>query len=153
MSPTSELYYDEGGILIFRADLPRRPRKDRPMTRRMSCSMTIEQVERQEKTETRRHEDTWRDLKPGDRLTLIDKGMGLKKGEKQRVLAEVVVTDVRVEPLYDIDEDGCTAEGFPNLTPGEFCKMWMDSHGYASVRTQNDAMAIRCRRIEWRYLP
>ncbi len=122
------------------------------MTRRMSCSMTVEQVEDRSKTETRRHTDTWKDLKPGDRLTLIEKGMGLKKGEKQRVLAEVVVTAVSVEPLYDIDEDGCEREGFPHLTPDEFCDMWLDSHGYGHLLTQNECMAVECRRIQWRYL-
>ena len=118
----------------------------------MSCSMTVDQVRDESKTETRRDVDTWKNLKPGDRLLLIEKGMGLKKGEKQRVLAEVEVTEVDVVPLWDIDEDGCKAEGFPNMTPGEFCKFWMDGHGYGRVVSQNDAMSIECRRIRWRYL-
>lgn len=50
------------------------------MPRRMSCSMTVDAVRDRSKTVTRRHVDTWRDLKPGDRLVLIEKGMGLPKG-------------------------------------------------------------------------
>lgn len=30
--------------------------------------------------DARLRHDTWRDLKPGDRLVLIEKGMGLPKG-------------------------------------------------------------------------
>src|SRR4051812_31939669 len=100
------------------------------MPRRMSCSMTVEAVQARTKTVTRRHVDTWGDLRPGDPLILIEKGMGLPKGARQVVLAEVEVTSVRVEPLYDIDEEEVEREGFDALTPGEFCKMWMDSHGY-----------------------
>ena len=64
------------------------------MPRRMSCSITVDAVRARTKTVTRRHASTWATLKPGDRLTLIEKGMGLKRGEKQVVLAEVEVEDV-----------------------------------------------------------
>lgn len=71
------------------------------MSRRMSCSMTIDAVRNRTKTVTRRHVDTWQNLKPGDRLTLIEKGMGLPKGATQVILAEVEIVSVWVEPLYD----------------------------------------------------
>lgn len=122
------------------------------MSRRMSCSMTIDAVKAGRKTVTRRHVDTWRTLKVGDRLTLVEKGMGLAKGERQVVLAEVEVVDVRVERLFDITEDDLGAEGFPDWFPGEFCSMWLDSHGYGRITSQSEAMAVECRRIEWRYL-
>lgn len=122
------------------------------MTRRMSCSLTVDQVRDRSKTVTRRHADTWRTLEPGDRLILVEKAQGLPKGARQTVLTEVEVVDVRVEPLWDITEDECAAEGFPHLTPGEFCRMWMGAHGYGHVVAQNEALAIKCRRIEWRYL-
>lgn len=117
------------------------------MTRRMSCAMTVDAVLDRSKTVTRRHVDTWKDLKPGDRLTLIEKGMGLKKGERQRVLAEVEITDVRVEDILDIDAADCAREGFPDMTPIGFVSFWLLSH-----RLDYRDGYQPCRRIEWRYL-
>ncbi len=130
------------------------------MTRRMACSKTVEPVEQQIKDVTRRHVDSWKNLKPGDRLTLIEKGMGLKKGEKQRVLAEVVVVDVRVESIECIatEPDGCAREGFPHWTPAEFIRFWCESHGYAAALPPSNSLGldlpihVDCRRIEWEYL-
>ena len=121
------------------------------MPRRMSCSLTVDAVRERRKTVTRRHVDTWRNLKPGDRLTLIEKGMGLPKGSRQIVVAEVEVLSNRVEALYDIDDRDVEREGFDGWTPGEFCSFWLESHGYRP-QTQNEAMAVQCRRICWRYL-
>jgi hypothetical protein len=122
------------------------------VTRRMSCSMTIEPVRDQTKTVTRRHVDTWKDLKPGDRLTLIEKGMGLAKGEKQVVLAEVEIVDVRVEPVVSImtEPDGTAAEGLAHMTPVEFVLFWLKGHGYST--NPGTGRDVVCRRIEWRYL-
>lgn len=130
------------------------------MSRRMSCSMTIDAVRDRTKTVTRRHPDTWRTLKPGDRLTLIEKGMGLAKGEKQVVLAEVEVVAVRVEPLHLIDDADIRREGLAGMSRWEFCRMWLASHGYARLLRgrfgANEWIetweSIECRRIEWRYL-
>lgn len=131
------------------------------MTRRMSCAMTVPQVQDRTKTVTRRHIDTWQGLKPGDRLTLIEKGQGLKLGEKQRIVAEVEVTDVRIEPLTRVAEPGELArEGFPHWVPATFVRFWAGSHGYGTLLERWDAgapipdeiAAVRCRRIEWRYL-
>lgn len=121
------------------------------MSRRMSCSMTVTAVEDRSKTVTRRHVDTWRTLKAGDRLTLIEKGMGLPKGAKQRVLAEVEVVSVDVEPLAFIhaERDGTAREGLPHLSTHQFIAFWCASHGYL---TATDASLVPCRRIEWRYL-
>ncbi len=111
----------------------------------MSCSMTIDAVKDRTKTVTRRHVDTWQNLKPGDRLTLIEKGMGLPKGAKQVVLAEVEIVDVRVEPLSLIREEpnGTAAEGLAWLTSDQFVTFWNQSH---------PGTWGQCRRIEWRYL-
>ena len=146
------------------------------MPRRMSCSMTIGAVRDRTKDVTRRHEDTWTTLKAGDRLTLIEKGMGLPRGTKQVVLAEVEIVSVTVEPLLDrLDRDEMTREGFPHLHPLEFAAIWARNHGYRRLLrssgvewlsqspwitpTANRADAIQralcdvqCRRIEWRYL-
>jgi len=119
----------------------------------MSCSMTVDAVRDRTKTVTRRHVDTWRTLKAGDRLTLIEKGMGLPKGAKQVVLAEVEVVDVRVEGIGAVTLDECAREGFPKLSSDEFMRMWLSSHGYGGLRLW-DAICqpVLCRRIEWCYL-
>jgi hypothetical protein len=131
------------------------------MSRRMSCSMTIDAVTAREKTVTRRHVDTWRTLKPGDRLTLIEKGRGLKKGEQQVVLAEVEVVDVRVEPITRVlrESRATAAEGLAHLSPWSFIDFWLFSHGYRAKGDRRRAWEqiisdgdINCRRIEWRYL-
>lgn len=121
----------------------------------MSCSMTIDAVRARTKTVTRRHVDTWATLKAGDRLTLIEKGMGLPKGASQVVLAEVEIVDVRVEALGEILRRegiwGTEREGLPEMTPAEFIRFWSQGHGYG-VPPFSEALSIPCRRIEWRYL-
>lgn len=129
------------------------------MARRMSVSMTLDAVRNRTKTVTRRHVDTWRDLAAGDRLTLIEKGMGLPKGARQVVVAEVEVVDVRIEPLGLVDEAEVAAEGFAGDVPGLWRCWWATGHGYSLPAGMDDPAevlewvdAIECRRIEWRYL-
>lgn len=128
------------------------------MSRRMSCSMTVDAVRSRVKTVTRRHVGTWTGLRVGDRLTLIEKGMGLPKGARQVVLAEVEVVDVRVEPITCIDQDDVRREGFASAPPAWFVDMWCESHGYRSALPPADSLVSQllyvpeCRRIEWRYL-
>lgn len=126
------------------------------MSRRMSCSMTVEAVRDRTKTVTRRHVDTWRTLKPGDRLTLVEKGMGLKKGDHQVVLATVEIVDVRVEPITLLASDirygrqEVALEGFEGYDPVNWVDWWCESHG---VPRWDEHMSFTpCRRIEWRYL-
>lgn len=132
------------------------------MPRRLSCSMTIDAVRERRKTVTRRHVDTWKNLKPGDHLVLIEKGMGLPKGAKQRVLAEVEIVDVRVEPIGLITDDvrygrqEVRLEGLDPMTPDEFVGFWCQGHG-APTPAACWALGLpvkewtKCRRIEWRY--
>lgn len=122
------------------------------MSHRMSCSITVEPVRARTKTETRRAPATWTTLKPGDLLTLIEKGMGLKRGERQVVLAEVTVTAIDLVRLTDITEDDVHSEGFPNMTPAEFITMWLDAHRNQPTRHDSDGEVL-CRRIRWEYLP
>lgn len=126
------------------------------MSRRMSCSMTIDAVRERRKTVTRRHVDTWRSLAPGDRLTLIEKGMGLPKGARQVVLDVVTVVDVRVEPLHLVRDceygwAEVAREGFPEMDPHEFVEFWLDGQG-VKVAGQAEFMGVLVRRIEWRYI-
>lgn len=130
------------------------------MSRRMSCSMTVDAVRERRKTVTRRHVDTWAVLKAGDRLTLIEKGMGLAKGERQVVLAEVEIVDVRVEPITLMTSDirygrqENRLEGLPEMTPDQFVAFWLKGHGYGAGLNEDGGIdrTICCRRIEWRYL-
>jgi hypothetical protein len=129
----------------------------------MSVSMTLDAVQRRTKTVTRRHVDTWQHLEAGDRLTLIEKGMGLPKGAKQVVVAEVEIVDVRVEPLHlarpwsEIRAEGLWDRArtvWDRADDGDspgmwFCRFWLAGHGY---KADVDPATVPVRRIEWRYL-
>lgn len=127
------------------------------MTRRMSCALTTDQVRCRTKTVTRRRADTWTSLMPGDRLVLVEKAMGLPKGARQIVLADVLVTSVSVERLVDITPAEVAAEGFgPSAlwTPGAFVRFWLGSHGYPLALYDAEpsvASGVMCRRIAWSY--
>lgn len=137
------------------------------MPRRMSVSLTVDAVRDRRKTVTRRHVSTWRDLQPGARLTLIEKGMGLPKGAKQVVVAEVEIVSVRVEPILAVTASEIAAEGFDPNEWGDlaWAAWWAIGHGHRLSRWGPDqsypewqryaraALAdVQCRRIEWRYL-
>lgn len=124
------------------------------MPPRMSCSMTVEGVNNRTKTVTRRDPTTWARLRPGDPLTLIEKGMGLAKGAHQVVLAEVVVVSNRLEPLGCVltEPDATRAEGLPEMSGTEFMSFWLRSHGqHPDDIGWQVAGQVLCRRIEWRY--
>lgn len=111
--------------------------------------LTKEQILNRTKTVTRRM--GWRNLKPGDRLQGVEKGMGLKRGEAIKKLAVIEVVDVGVEclavlmncPSYGKDE--VAKEGFPEMTPAEFVQFFSDSHKNCPFETE-------VTRIEFRYV-
>lgn len=123
------------------------------MTRRMSVSLTLDAVRARQKTVTRRHPDTWPNLRAGDPLALIEKGMGLPKGARQVVVCEVEIVSNRVEPLGLVDRAELVAEGFPDADPLEWRRWWAKSHGYPVPVNPALEYDIECRRIEWLYLP
>lgn len=88
------------------------------MPRNISFAMTIEQIKARTKTITRRF--GWLHAKVGDVYQGVEKGMGLKEGEKIVKLAKVRVTAVRREPLNAITQEDVIAEGFPDWTPEQF---------------------------------
>lgn len=105
------------------------------MPKRMSFMLTIGPMRRREKTETMRL--GWDDLKPGDAFIAIEKGQGLKKGEKHKVICHCVCvsnTPVRVD---SVTEANCIAEGFPDLTPAEFVAMFCRNMGCKPDRVVN----------------
>jgi hypothetical protein len=105
--------------------------------RNMSFSMTTEQIRNRTKTITRRI--GWKFLQPGQLIQAVEKGMGLKKGEKIKQLAILRVVSVRREPLMQIDFDHtygveeCRKEGFgdhPQLKiPALFSRWFSKTHG------------------------
>lgn len=94
--------------------------------RNMSFMATTEQIRNRTKTVTRRL--GWKSLKRGDLIQAIEKGQGLKKGEKVNRLAVLRVENVRREKLSDIvGNTGETArEGFQKLTGMSFVLMFCD---------------------------
>jgi hypothetical protein len=88
----------------------------------MSYSMTTEQYRNRTKTVTRRQ--GWDFLQPGEVFMGIEKGMGLKKGEKVVKLGPARVVAIERRLIWDIDQADCIAEGFPHLTPAEFVAMY-----------------------------
>lgn len=144
------------------------------MSRRMSVSLTLDAVRERRKTVTRRREDTWKTLKMGDHLTLIEKGMGLPKGAKQVIVAEVEIVAVRVETLRQVTSQEVRAEGLWDLAVAEsaeyddyyeedylpvqwFRAFWASTHSHGSLRDwmigplAPALLGVGCRRIEWRY--
>ena len=90
--------------------------------RNISFSMTEPQFIDGSKTVTRRL--GWKYLKVGTKLRAVRKAMGLKKGEKVRVLGVIEVVAVRRESLTCMTDDDCAREGFPELDAREFVTMF-----------------------------
>jgi hypothetical protein len=103
------------------------------MPRNMSFLLTIEQVKNKTKTVTRRL--GWWFLKPGDILNAVEKCQGLKKGEKIKKICKIVVISTNPERLWDINQSELVAEGFPNLTSGQFIEMFCKSHKGCNPKT------------------
>ncbi len=95
--------------------------------RNISFAMTTPQILARTKTVTRRL--GWKDLKRGTLLQAVEKGQGLKKGEKVRRLAVIRVVEVTREPLRWIDQIDVEREGFPHLSPRGFIEMFCHANG------------------------
>jgi len=96
------------------------------MPRNMSFSITTEQVRNRTKTVTRRN--GWWNLKVGDILNAVEKGMGLKKGERVKVICQIRVKSAKAEQLSYINGNEIIKEGFPEMTKAEFVEMFIKSH-------------------------
>lgn len=98
------------------------------MPRNMSVTLTMQQVLDRLKDVTRRL--GWEFLEEGDVINLVEKCMGLKKGEKLNRICQVRIKSVRrerldrmiTEPGYGKDE--CRREGFPDMNPQQFVDMF-----------------------------
>lgn len=118
------------------------------MPRNMSFAITTKQAREKTKTVTRRL--GWWFLKPGDIVQQVEKGMGLKKGEKVKPIHLIRIVSTRKEPLdamlcnvgYGLIE--CQKEGFPNKGPEWFVRMF--------AAHNNCGTGINVNRIEYEYL-
>jgi len=70
----------------------------------------------------------WWFLKPGDIVCAVEKGQGLKKGEKVKRIAKIQIVETRPERLDVIDNWECELEGFPGKTPPRFVQDFCKSH-------------------------
>ena len=73
----------------------------------------------------------------GEHFHAIEKGQGIPKGGHQVIYAECKIVSAEWEPLGDIikrpyragsEYDEVTCEGFPDLTPEQFCAMVIKAH-------------------------
>lgn len=91
--------------------------------RNMSFSLTKKQFLDGSKDVTRRI--GWEFIKAGDIVCAIEKGMGLRKGEKVNRLGQIEIISTRWESLVEgVNQEECRREGFPDLTPGQFVAMF-----------------------------
>jgi hypothetical protein len=111
--------------------------------RNMAFSLTTQQVRDETKDVTRR--DGWWDLKPLQRLYAVEKGMGLKKGEHIVRLKVIEIISSRGERLDNITKEEVVREGFPDMTPAEFVKMFCKTHKGCTKETEVN-------RIEFKYV-
>ena len=113
------------------------------MPRNMSFMLTTEQVRNRTKTVTRRI--GWNFLKRGDIVNAVEKGQGLKKGEKVKRICQIRIKSIRWgEKLQRITKDDCVKEGFPEMTPNDFMDMF--------CRHNKVWVTQRVNRIEFEYV-
>lgn len=91
--------------------------------RLISFTHTEAQILARTKTVTRRK--GWKNLKPGTLLQPVNKVQGFAKGEKPRKIGGPIrVVSVRRESLERVSQRECVLEGFPELTPGKFLRLF-----------------------------
>lgn len=118
--------------------------------RNMSFMLTTRQFRAREKTVTRRL--GWSNLRPGDLVMGVEKGMGLKPGQQIVRLGAIRILDVRGEPLrrmtdnIDYGFDECAKEGFgdhPTLCwPSAFVEFFCNSHKGCTPDTDINRIAF-----------
>lgn len=89
----------------------------------MSFALTTKQVKEKTKDITRRQ--GWANLKAGTLLQPVEKGMGLKKGEKVKKIGGLIrVISNTSAPIEGICKSDVIREGFPNFKPSQFVEMY-----------------------------
>lgn len=98
----------------------------------MSFMLTTQQMYAELKDVTRR--DAWWNLQGGEIIMAVEKGMGLKKGEKVKRIYPIQIISAKREPLTRLlkndryAQDEVLREGFPDMTPEEFVEFFCKSH-------------------------
>lgn len=116
------------------------------LMRNMSFALTTQQFKDGTKDVTRRF--GWNFLKPGHLVCAVEKGMGLKKGEKIIRLGVIEIVDVRQELLGCITQEECIREGFPHFTPKQFIVFLTGDYYLGRLRAVN---RIEFKKIEAEY--
>ena len=113
----------------------------------MSFSLTTEQCRNKSKTVTRRI--GWSNLKRGDRVQQVEKGQGLKKGERVKKIHVIECVSNRreaigqmLDPEYGRKE--CALEGFAGTSGLWFVSMFCNHNKCSTWKIVN--------RIEFRYV-
>ena len=110
----------------------------------MSFSLTKEAIIGQRKTVTRRQ--GWAKLKVGSIIQPIEKGMGLKKGEKQKLLGcPIIITSIEEEAIEEITIDDVACEGFDGFTTEQFIAMYCKAN---KVKPSEMCRVIRFEYVE-----
>lgn len=111
-----------------------------PRLPRLSCRLTIRQVEARTKTCTRRLGPlAW--AKPGKLALITDRD---SRVPGLRALAVVLITDRYTQRLGDVSRGQVAAEGFPDLRVKQFVEMFFESQG---VTPERQVLVL-----EWEYL-
>ena len=134
--------------------------------RNMSYQLTTAQAYAQLKNITRRL--GWWNLRTGDLVQQVEKGMGLKKGETIKRIYKVKVETASPEPLNRIlidQEYGrleVIREGFPWMAPDQFVSMFCKSHKGCTPETTVNRISFsycdsvypcnHCLETEWTWL-
>lgn len=117
--------------------------------RNMSFQLTTAQIMDETKTVTRRN--GWEDLKVGEIFQAIEKGQGLKKGERVNRLKALQCVANHRERLYMVladksyGQEEMIKEGFPGMDPINFVTMYCNAN-------KGTHPGDKVSRIEFRYL-
>lgn len=115
--------------------------------RNMSFSKTTEQAREQTKIVTRRW--GWWFLKAGDRVQQVEKAMGLKRDEIITKIHVIEIVSTRPEMLFEITQEECIQEGFPDFTPDELALLLRSMKPRHYYRKRPDG---KINRIEFKYV-
>jgi hypothetical protein len=106
--------------------------------RLMSFKLTVPQMQSRTKFETRRVSEWWyRVLKPGMIIQACEQTQGVAKGMLKRICQIRIVAVSRVV-LNKITKRQVVAEGFPDMSPAGFVKMFC-----SNMKCKPDAVVTR----------